>query len=118
MGEKTSNCERGRKDMIVKLFDKTEIVVTGEQAEKIKTAVANGVKHISINENWITTSSISSIIQGGETKEYGDYQIDRKHATNRLLGSGDNRGNPSPIKESIKAKIKAGKTWSQIAKEL
>lgn len=50
--------------MIVKLFDKTEIQVTEEQAEKIKDAVKRQMDYIEVGGELFKTSAISSVIEG------------------------------------------------------
>ncbi len=51
--------------MIVKLFDKTEIYVTDEQADAVKQGVANNVPSIEVDGVWMKPSAIATIMPGG-----------------------------------------------------
>ena len=81
--------------MIVKLFDRTEIIVTEPQAEAIVNAIERGVKMIRINKMVIASGAIAVIKPGGHT------QADIV-PRNRQLAPPDNRGTDSPAKERLR----------------
>jgi len=85
--------------VIVKLFDKTEIVVSQDEAKKIGEAINKGVKMISIKGSLINPSSIASIMPGGHT------QADVMPWSKRLPPP-DHRGLASPAKEVLRKRLK------------
>lgn len=61
---------------IVKLFDKTEVVITNEQALVVKSAKMRGIRSIEINGNVYDSSSIATIISGGRLPIDSNRSID------------------------------------------
>lgn len=81
--------------MIIKLFDKTEIIVTKEEATKVAEAINRGVKMIAIKGNLINPSAIALIREGGQTQADNFKKLDRP----------DFRGKDSPAKEKLRQQI-------------
>jgi hypothetical protein len=50
----------------VKFWDKASVVVTDQQAEKIKAALLSGAEMLDINGNLYKTSAIASVEKGGQ----------------------------------------------------
>lgn len=57
-------------------WDKTEIVVTDDQARALKAAIERGVDHVEIGERWLRCAAIACINPGG---------VPSREAVNRQL---------------------------------
>jgi len=77
------------------LFDKSEMVISKEQADKIKQLIENGCQWIDINGELLRPNAIIAIRQGGrvETPNSG------------LISPPDYRGVYSPAKEKLRQKF-------------
>jgi predicted ATP-grasp superfamily ATP-dependent carboligase len=84
--------------MIIQLRDRTEIVVTKEQAEKVKQAIQNDAKGIEIASEWFRADYVVRIKSGGEKIT--------PLATNRQIEAPDHRGQQSEAKERLRSMLK------------
>jgi len=78
--------------MIVKLFDGTELLITKNASERLKTALErNSDGYVTINDHVIRKSAIAVIKPGGEPK-----------MEQNLLAAHDYRGENSEAKERVR----------------
>ena len=83
--------------MIIKLKDRTEIVASINEADKVKQAIENGAVGIELGQKWFRADFVASIMPGGNTEaEYNDKQIEAP----------DYRGLDSAAKEKIRQYFK------------
>lgn len=86
--------------MKVRLKDRTEFIVTNDQAEKIKKAIDDGAIGIDLGDKWFRADQVASIMPGGHT------EVDLITDKTRLIEAPDNRGRPSAAKELLREKMK------------
>jgi hypothetical protein len=90
--------------MIITLFDKSEILASKEEVDKIVNAINRGVKLIAIRGNLINPSAIAKIENKGN-------DIDIK-----LLERPDHREKEAPNKELIRKARQTG-NWRLLKKD-
>lgn len=78
--------------MIVHLKDRTQVIVTTEEADKIKQALDNGAVSIELGDRWFRADWIASIMPGGAVEKPIELRIEAP----------DNRGEYSPAKEKLR----------------
>lgn len=81
--------------MILVLFDRSEVMVSKEQADKIKQMIKNGAEWIEIKGNMYKASAIMIIKQGGYTEA-------DKIPEHLRIDPKDYRGEYSEAKEKLK----------------
>jgi hypothetical protein len=76
------------------LFDKSEMIISKEQADKIKQLIENGCQWIDINGELLRPNAIIAIRQGG-----------RVETPYKQISPPDYRGVYSPAKEKLRQKF-------------
>jgi hypothetical protein len=78
--------------MIVTLKDRTAIIATKDEADKIKNAIEDGAVGIELGNRWFRADWVATIMPGGNVEKINDKQIEAP----------DNRGKNSPAKEKLR----------------
>lgn len=84
--------------MIIKLFDRTEIVVSQDEAAKVVNAIERDVASIVVKGIFLNNPKrvIAYVMPGGYT------EADRADKSHRIAATSTHRGEYSPAKERIR----------------
>jgi hypothetical protein len=101
MGQEAKQSEYGDNIVIVKLFDKTELIISQNAADKLTASLRRDPQgYVTINGMVIKKTAIALVKPGGEPPIEKNYN---------MIEAPDNRGVDSSAKERIRQALKNGR---------